>query len=336
MASENVDCPLVLATQLPDPTLICYFINHHGVDVNFIHKRGDGRKQKIITLLLVAVKRQLYQTVDELLALRADPDVRNHKGRTALHYAIMGADYKMAKRLCMKGANVNLQDKFEDSPVHMAARFGHIELIKLLYQYGADLYKGGPFGAIPMHIAAEEGHVGMVRLFVQQDVGVNTKVTCDEEGREKAPLHIACEQGHIEEVIVLLDQLKADVNLQCSEGETPLHCCVIREYDNFGMKSKDDFAEVTRALIEAGAFVNARNGRGETPLHLAARNEFQRVVEILVSNGANPLIEDNDGNKPIELVSEDDGVTKQNLKRAMTEQEAVLSEVLEVQRRGFR
>ena len=104
----------------------------------------------------------------------------------------------------------------------------------------------GPYGAIPSHIAAREGHVPLLRLFSQRDVSMNTLVTCSDDGREKSPLHVAAEQGHMDTVTVLLQQLKAHVNLQDSEGETALHSTVINEYDQFAMKTKGDYTETAK------------------------------------------------------------------------------------------
>jgi len=49
------------------------------------------------------------------------------------------------------------------------------------------------------------------------------------------------------------------------------------------MKSKDDYTETVKVLLNFGAEVNFRNARGETALHLAARNELQKVVEVMTS-----------------------------------------------------
>ena len=335
LASENTDCPLILTASLVDPTLIRYLVSKHGIDVNFVHSRGTGKCVRIHTALMVAVKQGRYTTVEALLELNANTNIQDHKGRTALHLAVMDANCRMAKMLLTKGAQANLADKFENTPLHIATKFGHMGLVKMLMQYSGDLYKRGRYGAIPIHIAAKEGHIGLIQYFCQHGMNINVKIPCYAELREKSPLHVACEEGHVETVLALIEQFKADVNLPDSEGETPLHCTVLQEYDRFGVKSKDDITEVAYVLLQFGADPNKLNGRRETALHHAARNEFQKVSELLISAGADATKEDLDGNKAIDLVSEEDAVTRNLLKRAVEDREKLMSELREIKARGF-
>lgn len=335
LASEYSEVPLLLAATLEDPTILKYFVTKHDVNINHIHEYGFQKPKKRKTALLVAVRRGLYVMVDTILALNGDVNVQDHKGRTPLHHAVRRADYRMAKLLLSRGAQVSINDVSGNSPLHIASIFGHVELVKLLLRHGGDLYKKGQYGAIPIHIAAKEGHASLVRMFCEQcEVNVNIMVPCYDD-REKAPLHVAAMEGHSETVFTLLEHCRADVNIRDSEGETPLHCVALREYDPLGMKSKEDFTETVKVLLNYGAEANTRNARGETALHLAARNEFQKVLEVLVLAGTDPLIEDDDKNKAIDLVAPEDTVSKQTLKNAMADRERYMAEALEVRARGF-
>ena len=106
-------------------------------------------------------------------------------------------------------------------------------------------------------------------------------------------------------------------------------------YDPFGMKSKEDFTETVKIILNYGADVNARNARGETALHLAARNEFQKVIEVLILAGCDPVVEDNDGNRAFDLTSDGDTVSLQILRHAAAERDRYMSESMEIRARGF-
>ena len=320
--SNHFDCPLMLAAKLHDPSIIKYLLDRE-VNINHVRQRGFGRQLKIETALIIACRNGNFASAALILSANCVIDVQDHKGRTALHYAVRNANFRLTKLLLSRGAQCNISDKVNNAPIHIATKYGHFELAKILIQYGADLYKKGEDGAIPIHMAAKEGHVGLVKLFCCSDVNVNTKVPCYDKQREMAPIHVACEEGHAETVMAMVEQFGADIQIRDSDGETPLHCAVLNPYDTNGMKSKDDYTETARVLITYGADVNVRNGRGETPLHLAARNEYQRIAEILVETGANPTLPDNDSNKPIDLVSTDDTVTRQVIKTAVEKQDYI-------------
>ena len=333
LASEYKEIPLLLAASLPDSTILRYMVQTHGADINYIYEYGYLKKKKCA--LLVAVKRGLYDTVDTIMSLNADSNVQDHKGRTPLHHAIRRADYRMVKSLLSRGAQATVSDISGNTPLHVATIYGHTELVHLLMKYGGDLFKRGQLGAIPIHMAAKEGHSNLIQTFCELfGMNPNVKVPCY-DGLEKAPIHVAARNGHAETVFALLNLCGADVNSMDTEGNTPLHYTVLDIYDPLGMKSKDDYAETVKVLVNAGADVNHQNGRGESALHLAARSEFQKVIEILVMAGCDSLLEDNNKNLAFDLVAEEDAVSRQTIKNAMQDRDRILYDSAEVRARGF-
>lgn len=52
------------------------------VNVNFVHQEGTGRRLKLKTALILAVRRGLYDTVEGILSVNADPNIQDQKGRS--------------------------------------------------------------------------------------------------------------------------------------------------------------------------------------------------------------------------------------------------------------
>ena len=82
------------------------------------------------------------------------------------------------------------------------------------------------------------------------------------------------------EIVDLLLEAEAKLNMRNNEGNTPLH-----EIDNL---------EIIDRLLEAGAKPNIRNNDGDTPLHYLEEKDVA-LARILIANGADPLMKDDRG-----------------------------------------
>lgn len=123
---------------------------------------------------------------------------------------------------------------------------------------------------------------------------------------ENITLLEAAARNDVEEVLQFL-QNGVSPNLYNEDGLTALHQCCI-----------DDFEDIVKLLLEAGANVNACDSELWTPLHAAATCGHLHLVELLIKHGANLLAVNTDGNMPYDLCEDD--VTLDHLETAMADQ----------------
>ena len=129
-------------------------------------------------------------------------------------------------------------------PLHKAAQDGDMEAVRILLDNGADVNKqdDNGHGYIPLHWAVFEGHLEIVRLFLDRGADINShdnnvdtvmyfalnfgKLEFVRDHKYSfTPLHIAVQTVNLEIVRLLLDR-SADVNVQDDNGDTPLHWAV--------------------------------------------------------------------------------------------------------------
>jgi ankyrin repeat protein len=235
--------------------------------------------------------------VRELLKGGAKPTAATRQGgNTPLHYAIDGRSIETMKALLKAGADPNAASSSGVTPLHRCAAIpGLEEIMKALLEGGADPNHKTTVGAV----SAARGLWGFKnsRDLKSTYYAVNTSHTA---------LHIAAKAKDTESTVQALLDGKADANARDSAGRTPLHVAVV----------KMEPEAVTKMLIKAGADVNARDVDGRTPLHMLlitialqaeqqpemvkdAQGERERMIDLLLSAGADPLVEAKDKQTPV-------------------------------------
>ena len=76
--------------------------------------------------------------VRALLERKADVNVAQIDGSTALHWAIQANDVDMAELLLSAGARVSVANRFGATPMFLATTNGNAAMIELLLKAGAD------------------------------------------------------------------------------------------------------------------------------------------------------------------------------------------------------
>lgn len=179
--------------------------------------------------------------VAALLGKGASLEARDEQGRTPLLLATHGNHVEAAKVLIGAGADVNARDAIHDSPYLYAGARGYNEILRLTLARGADLRSTNRYGGTALIPAAERGHVETVRTLIAAGVDVDHVNRLRWTALLEAIILGNGGSAHTE-IVRLLVQARADVNLADGEGVTPLQHARQRGY-----------AEIERILTAAGA-----------------------------------------------------------------------------------
>jgi ankyrin repeat protein len=145
-----------------------------------------------------------------------------------------------------------------------------------------------------------------------------------ENDKKVSILHLACEYGNLKFVKLLIEKYSDDLTKPTTEGLTPLHYACIHGNKNIVQylieKEKSDRIQFLKLLKEKEkkevelenelAYINFQDKVGETALHKILRTKLKdqklnlEIGTILVKNGADISIEDNNKKTPLFSVQE--------------------------------
>jgi ankyrin repeat protein len=137
-------------------------------------------------------------------------------------------------------------------------------------------------GIDPLRAAAAAGMIETVRLLLSLGARMETELPNNHLG--DTALHDAAQHNHVEVIHLLVEEgdgRKFLNHFEPSLSWAPLHTAV-----------KYHHLKAAGALLDVGADINANDGTriGDTPLDLAIAENDAKMVEFLLSRGANPDI----------------------------------------------
>ena len=252
-----------------------------------------------------AVEQRDKALVRTLLEKRADVNIAQVDGTTALHWAAYHDDVETAGLLIKAGANVNAANRYGVPPLAVACTNGNGALVKVLLDAGADPNPTMKGGETALMMAARSGSVDAVKALLVRGAKHDAR-----ERRGQTALMWAAAEGHTAVVRTLIEA-GADITLALDSGFTPFFFAV-----------REGRIDVVREFLKAGIDVNATLQRRETttggpgqnasysrpvargtsPLALAVQNGHFELAIALVDAGADP----NDvrsGFSPLHMVS---------------------------------
>jgi len=270
------DTPLLLAIREPGYGYLADYMCRHDEEVDIFVAAARGLLPRLTTLLI------------------AQPALRHATDSyqlTALHYAAMQNQYRVAEVLLHYGAAVNASAVRDVTPLYIAAMLGHTNLVGLLLANGADVNGGGD-DSKPLWGAVRAGHKDVVHNLLRYGADSNA---LDSSGQP--PLHIAAAECHLEILQALLFA-GAKINATNGNGQTALH-----------RGSVFNQSGAIEALLAAGADPNVADKTGTTPLHLVARRRDLELISQLLAYRAKVDLRDHRGKTAL-MIAEQDGNVK--------------------------
>jgi ankyrin repeat protein len=195
----------------------------------------------------------------------------------------------MKKRLVLQGMFALMvspwawADSYAD--FFAALKRDDVPALQALAARGFDLNTLDPAGQHPLYLALrDDAERAALFLLGQERVQVEHR-----NAKGESPLMMAALKGKPDVVRRLIER-RAEVN---KPGWTPLHYAATHPGENS--------VAVVRLLLEHHAYIDAESPNRSTPLMMAAHYGHPRVVRLLLEEGADPLLKNEQGLSAIDF-----------------------------------
>lgn len=126
----------------------------------------DTDAAKLNKDLIYACQSQNIEKVRELLQARADPNIQNNNGNTALMAACLRNNVDIVRELLQAGANPNIRNNRGITALIRACLDEYVEIVGELLQAGADPNIQDNIGNSALIYACDIGNIELIELLV--------------------------------------------------------------------------------------------------------------------------------------------------------------------------
>ncbi len=256
------------------------------------------------------VKAADLKAVQALISKRADVNLPEADGTTALHWAVRSGNAPMVDLLLRAGADAKAANKYGVTPLSLAAVNGDAQTIDKLLKAGADATAPVIEGQTPLMLASRTGKVEAIKRLAAAGADVNAK----EKWMGETALMWAAGENNAAAVAALVE-LGGDVNARSATVPYPAQrpADPSNYVSSFVPKGKwtplmyaarENAIDAARTLADHGADLNVRDPEGVTPLLEAIVNLHYDLAAMLLEKGANPKLADQAGMTPVFAVVE--------------------------------
>ena len=222
-----------------------------------------------------------------LVVLAAGLSACSGEHMSELMKAARDGNIEAVKRAIENGAEVDYHTEKGKTALMVAASNGHTEAVKLLLDHGAEIDRQDNFGTTAIIVAATAAQTQTAELLAQRGADPTHK---DSSGG--SALSNATFFGHTDTVKALLKY--ADKLPQKDAEELMM---IASGLGHIG---------AVKALLEHGVSANARGIKQRTAIMAAAAFNKQAVAKLLLDNGADATLKDEDGFNAFDIANEND------------------------------
>ena len=225
------------------------------------------------TPLCIAAMNGCSDAAAELLKQNANPNARNGKGWSAIHYAAAANASSMVKHIGQAAdVNCDLKTNEGSTALLLAVTCSARDSAKILVDAGADAKVKGPDKWSPLHFAVNQDDQDLIDLLCNGGADVNAICKGD-----KTPLMIAVMNCLVKSVRAVLGK-SANPSLRDLHGWTAVHMAA----------ESNETVEILQLLIDNGATVDGLTNKGNTALALAVLNNSMKTTKVLLLSKADP------------------------------------------------
>lgn len=167
--------------------------------------------------------------------------------------------------------------EYSASPERMMSRNGHVRIFRgILEADSAACWRSFADSWTALNTAIDMKQTDLVKYVIDHGAEVNAPAL------GFAPIHRAVCTGNKELIHLLLDK-NAEVNIQDSHGMTSIHLVALSD----PKEAISDRMAILRLLLGRKAQMDIADKDGDTPLHKAAAQGHLEMVKLLVETGSN-------------------------------------------------